>query len=441
MSKQQTANTAQNPQGKAGKAAKRRLLDSPRVRFVLALVLALISWIYVTMVIQPGTEQTIDNVPVDFSYGSNTYTQLGLSIVNQPEYTVSVVASGDGYMIGSLQPEDFIVYPDYSSVKGSGEVTLRLNVKCTANSGNGAISVKLKKDKNTVDVVFDTVGELTLPITVAHSDITMADGYILNKAVALPSEVTLTGPTGELDNVAAAVAEISVEGELSENMSASVPLRFVDADGNDVPFVYTTADIGQADVALMVYKLAEVPISVDFINTPRGFDSSVLRYSLSQQTIRVAGPAEVVDTLGEMNVGSIDLSTFALDKVYELPIRLPANVVSQENVDTVVVSFDDTGLATKTFNLPGTAVQVVNLPTGYKLTVESERIRNVTLCGPQEVLDSLTAQSVVALIDMDDISIVNGQQNLAVSLYVPSDGRVFALGSYTVQCRIESSTA
>lgn len=438
MNKEPTASSS-NAVGQGKKGPKRNVLDSSRIRFMLALALAVACWMYVTLVVRPGTEQTIDNVPVDFSYGANTYTQLGLSIVNQPEYTVSVVASGDGYRIGSLQPQDFIVYADYSSVKGAGEVSLRLNVKCTASSGGNSISVKLKNDKTTVDVVFDTVGEITLPITVDYKDVTIAEGYIQNKAVALPGEVTLSGPIGELDNVAHVVAEITARGELDGNYTATVPLRYLDAEGNEVKFTYVTADVQQAEVSLTIYKLAQVPISISFINTPIGFDSSVLNYSLSQKSLRVAGPAEIVDTLSEMNVGAIDLSTFALDKVYQLPVTLPTGVVSQENVRTISVSFDTTGLATKIFNLPDTSVEVVNLPAGYRLTVESERIRNVTLCGPQEVLDSLTVQSIVARIDMDDISILNGQQNMAVRIYVPSSGQVFAIGSYTVQCRIDSN--
>ena len=64
---------------------------------------------------------------------------------------------------------------------------------------------------------------------------------------------------------------------------------------------------------------------------------------------------------------------------------------------------------------------------------------NVTLCGPASVLESLTADQVVAQIDADDFAVSLGQQNIACSIYVPADGRIFVLGSYTVPCRIESN--
>ena len=75
-----------------------RMLDDDRVRRAVSIVIALFLWMYVTMVVQPHTTQKITGIPVDFSQGSLNYTQQGLSIVNDPEYYVTVVVSGDGAM-------------------------------------------------------------------------------------------------------------------------------------------------------------------------------------------------------------------------------------------------------------------------------------------------------------------------------------------------------
>ena len=80
------------------------------------------------------------------------------------------------------------------------------------------------------------------------------------------------------------------------------------------------------EVTLEVYKMATLPVSVSFINAPRNFDPSVLVYSLSKQTLNVAGPESQIEKLSTLSVGTIDLSTFALNKVYELPIELPGNI-------------------------------------------------------------------------------------------------------------------
>ena len=222
------------------------------------------------------------------------------------------------------------------------------------------------------------------------------------------------------------------------SVTVTTALRFYTESGQELTFDYATMDHGAVDVTLTVYKTAQLPINVRFVNTPPNFDPSVLIYSLSQTELRVAGPAAAVDNLSELAVGTIDLSTFALDKVYEMPITLPSGLVALDNVDTVTVSFNCSAMDTKTLNIPAENVEVINLPSTYQLTVETDRLMNVTLCGPAAVLEGLTADQVVARIDADDFAVALGQQNIACSIYVPADGRVFALGSYTIPCQISS---
>ena len=48
-------------------------------------------------------------------------------------------------------------------------------------------------------------------------------------------------------------------------------------------------------------------------------------------------------------------------------------------------------------------------------------------------------EQVFIEIDADDFSVAIGQQNIACRLYVPANSKIFALGSYMVQCKIESN--
>ena len=417
----------------------RSVLEDRRVRLAMAFLLAILMWVAVTTVVQPNTTKSLGGVPVDYSYDSSVFTSRGLSIVEAPERTVDLTISGDGYTIGKLNREDFVVYPDCSSVRSSGTKTLQLRVRCINSSVAGNISVSIANADNTVDVVFDVVEEKTLPIQVNTRYLTVEDGYILYSTAASSESVTLSGPSSELADVASCTAEVSYSDPLSDSVTVNTALRFYNESGHELNFDYVTADHETVEVTLTVYKTATLPINVRFVNTPPNFDDSVLIYSLSQTELRVAGPADTVDNLTELAVGTIDLSTFALDKVYEMPITLPSGIVSLDNVDNVTVSFNCSAMTTKTLNIPAENIEVVNLPSTYQLTVETERLMNVTLCGPASVLEGLTADQVVAQIDADDFAVSLGQQNIACSIYVPADGRIFALGSYTVQCRIQSN--
>ena len=54
-------------------------------------------------------------------------------------------------------------------------------------------------------------------------------------------------------------------------------------------------------------------------------------------------------------------------------------------------------------------------------------------------METLTPEQAVIEIDAEDFAVATGQQNIACRLYVPSNGKIFALGSYVLQCRIESN--
>ena len=78
------------------------ILDDRRIRLALAVLGAVIAWMVVTIIVQPGTTNMIYNVPVDYTYDSSAYTSRGLSIVSAEDKTVNLKLSGDGYTIGGL---------------------------------------------------------------------------------------------------------------------------------------------------------------------------------------------------------------------------------------------------------------------------------------------------------------------------------------------------
>lgn len=413
-----------------------KLWGDRRFLLLLSLGIAVLLWLYVTMSVMPNTSTTLSGVPVDFDYDFAKYTTLGLDIVNEPSYTVDLSLSGDGSVLGAARASDFVVYPDYSSVKGAGSQTLNLNVKIINPDLENRVTATIERGRRTVDVVFDTILTKTLPVTVETSGLHIAEGYSLNKVSSSPSEITITGPSTEVSQVTAVVAPLSMEGELSESQLVQVPLEMRDANGKTLDLPYTTMEDDIVDVTVSVYKQVELPLVVNFINVPSYFDVNTLQYSLSQETLLVSGPERVVNNLTELSVGSFDLSTFSLDKDYQMNVELPDGIVSNENVSSVTLSFDTTGMSERSFNV--SQISVINVPANYQVEVTTKRLNNVVLVGPEEDLEQLSAGSIEARINAEDLQVAVGTQTVAVQIQVPSNPRVFAIGTYTVTCNITS---
>lgn len=61
-------------------------------------------------------------------------------------------------------------------------------------------------------------------------------------------------------------------------------------------------------------KEVTLPIKVEYVNVPEGFNTDVLHQSLSVSELKLAVPAQYAASLSEFVVGYIDLSTLETDK-------------------------------------------------------------------------------------------------------------------------------
>ena len=368
---------------------------------IVSVLAAVLVWMVVSTFLDPQGSFVIKDVSVNYGYQSTIYTSKELDIVDQQAVdNVQVQADGNGTLIGKLSSSDIMVYPVYNGVQGAGKTTLRLEARIT-NTDYTNVGIKLTVlSPQTVDVVFDTVGEKTLPVTTDTSGITIADGFTLNRITTTPNEVTLTGPTSELDKISEVVAPVSHEGSLSDSVSATASLELRDENGDIVTPEYTTLDSNTADINLTVYQVRELPLSIVFINAPSGFDTSYLKYSLSIPTLNVAG------------------------------------VVSLDGVSAVTIRFDTTDMTSRTFTV--TNIRTVNVPSTIDLEVLTAQIHQVTLYGPKSEMEELSADSILAQVDCQNLAVSVGQQTVAASIQVPSSSHIFAVGNYTVQCQASS---
>ena len=415
---------------------KRTVWDYPAVLWCAAVACAILAWLIVTMYFDQESDKTVTINTITYTYQSSTYTSLGLDIVETPDISnVTVRIKGSGTIIGGIRESDIMVYPKYSTVRGAGTVTLELGARfITSDYDNLGIELTVE-NPTTVTVVFDNVSEKTVRVTADTSQIAIADGFILNSAACVPAEVTLTGPTTELEQIDSVVATVASEDKLDDSITLDSALEMRDVNGNVVTPQYTTMDSDSAAVTLNVLQVRELPLTVDFIGLPTGFDLSSLKYSLDRSTLRVAGPARTISKLNELSVASLDLSqSFAFDRDYQLAVELPDGIVSQDGITTVTLTFDTTNMTSTTLNVSN--IRVINVPSDAEVDVLTSRISNVTLYGPADEIAELSADNVLAQVDCQSISVTAGQQTLPVNIQVPSSSRIFAVGSYTVQCAI-----
>ena len=206
----------------------RTIWNNPVFSAVLAIIMGFAMWIIVTVYIDPQGSTTVTGVPINYTSGASTYTAQGLDIVEKPDIEgVTVKVEGNSTIIGNIRSADIMVYPSYAGVSGAGKVTLRLQARVTNTTDFPGDIECTVESPSTIDVVFDEVSEKTVPVTVDASAVTISSGYMLNKTTAVPAEITLRGPTSELDQVSSIVAPVQMDGELADTTTVPATLELV----------------------------------------------------------------------------------------------------------------------------------------------------------------------------------------------------------------------
>lgn len=415
------------------------LFANRRFSAAFALLMAILLWV-VVITLQPNTEKEITNIDVNLDYNSASYTGKGLDIVDRPDVKVRVKVKGDGTDVLNISAADLMVYPDYTTVTGEGTYTLKLEAKINGTSLSRNVDIE-KVIPDTITLDFDKIATKKFPIQVSVTGLEVGNGYYADTPTARPGEVTLRGPESEINRIEKVLANVAVEGERTDPLLAPSELEYLDKSGNPVDSEYITADVEQVEVEVPVLKMKEVPLTFEFTGVPAGYDPSQLSYTMSQNTIRVAGSQEQVDALESISAGIIDLTTFVPGTPITLNITLSEGLRNVDSLQTVTVEFDTRGYTTKTVSV--TDIRVINASSGVTVTPTTQRINSVTLVGLETELETLSSDSVVAVVDASSDNLVNmkkGQLQMNARILVPGAKSVFATGSYTVLCDINTQS-
>lgn len=393
----------------------KKLFDNDQFVRILSLVVAVFLWMFTVNAVDSDSTLTVHNVPVEVNVEESALGSMGLDTINGRDYKANVTIRGERNVIGGVEPEDIQVYAVLSNLSGPGNYDIRLEARDRNGMGFTIKSV----EPNTVKMQFDRLVTKKLPVQVELTGVSIPDGYLLESESVNPREVTVTGPEADMLRVYRCVVKAEVNRELSKTETIRTKIELQDQDGKVVESKYINLDTSTAEVTIPVLKKKEVPVKVEFLNVPPEFPLDELQYTYSQETIEIAGPEEDIDNLSEIHLGYIDMKELGESGAYPFDV---------ENIETVVVEFEDHNLTTKNFIIRN--ITVINEPVNYDITVATRSISGVKMVGRKSVLGSMSAQDIVAEIDVSDREITSGQIKVPVRIYAPTKGLVWASGSY-----------
>lgn len=407
------------------------LLRNATASKVLSVLIAVCLWFFVVYAIDNEDIKTIHDVPVNID--ETSLSSLGLSVIEGGDATVTVEVSGKRYDIGNLTENDIRIRAALGVVKGAGKYELAVEPVVDSSL---PYTVQIKGD-STIWVTFDREISKEIQVTADINGLSVPEDYLLGTVEVSPSTITIQGPEKEVSMISKAVVHTEFSDPLTQSQIIPAEILYLDKEGEVVTSTHVTRNVETADIIIPVKKTVELPLTLSFTNVPNDLDVDELKYTLSNESIWVAAPEDAIKNHYEIMVGNINFEDLDLTQqnVFTFEVKLPDGFVNVNNIETVVVEFDNSDYTSKYLNL--NHFTITNVPPNYVATSATSALNNVKVIGTEAALKNIKASDFVVEVNFSDREVQLGQYEMPVSIYAPGKGTVWAVGSYSAVVNVQ----
>lgn len=388
-------------------------------------LIAVVLWFAVVISMTPEQEYKITGVPITLDMENSAVSKL--QPISGQDATVTVVVKGKRSIVGGLTKNDVAVSGILNFVNAAGVHDVPLQVQKTDPNADFTI---VRVEPLSVTITFDQVTSKTVPVKADVNITGVPDGYIMNDPVLEYKEVTLTGPNTALSNVEYCKITLKKEGTFTKDIVENLEISAYNAAGEKLEDTGLSYSTKTTKITVPILKEKTVNLTYEIINAPADLDTSQLKITLSQSTLKVAAAEDLADSIDSISLGYIDVKDLSPGVELTLKIELPSGFFAMEETQEVTATFMSDGVETRTFRV--TNIQTVNIPNGYSVRVITPSISGVQLAALGTKLEDLSANEIVAEADLSQIELTTGQSTIPVSIRVPGKGGIWAVGSYTI---------
>jgi hypothetical protein len=408
-------------------------------RFVLffSLIISIFLWLFVTSADTENYPRAITNVPIEITL-SDAAQADGLKVFSPVNKTATVYITGNSLVVNQVNAEDLkVVALSASSITTPNTYTLPLTAQKTEKRNLTDFNVSSVSPEQVI-VVVDRYKEKTFKIQsniVYPEDYQADDSYFVATTPTLSSDtVTVSGPEKQVQQVNRVAFEYKVTDTLRETKNFTADLVMYDANDNVITDSSLTLSQSQVEVTIPVLPRKVLYLDATFTNKPAGLQLGYGKVSISPQSIEVAGPADVLNTLSKLSLAPIDFSNVSPQhNTFDAAVNLPSTCKNLSNIPSAQVTLDLSDMSTRTITV--TDFSVKNLSAGKTAKIYTKAL-DVTVVGPEEEISKLTANNLIAEIDMSDNDTATGQIQMPVTFSISNVPSSWVYGSYTVDLSI-----
>ena len=401
--------------------------------FLLALGVALLLWLYVVTVVSPNSNDRYSNIPVTLQ-GLVVLQERGLMITTEELPTAELHLEGNRTDLNKLNSNNISISVDVSGIGAPGIYELKLgNPSFPSDVPNTAITV-LNKSPGTIRIQVENRVTKPVPVDIVYNDANFdSDNYMADKENRILSSetVTVSGPESVVSKIAMARIEVDLSGRVESLIDATYTYTLCDEKGEPVDVEKVTTDAEDISLTLKIVRVKEVALVPKEIIYAGGATEENTSITIDIQTILVSGSDALLADLEKIELDVIDLSLIPEDTELVLPIVMPEGITNETGIQEAKATVKFSKLVTKT--LVVNDIKTINVPEGLKVTPAAKRLE-ITVRGPQALVDKLTAEQVTVQLDCANVQQGNVSLKATVTVSVKDVG---AVGVYNVTATVD----
>ncbi len=384
------------------------------IALILSVLLACGLWLYVVSTESPTSQRVFTSVPVKFTGMDTLSGTYGFSLLSGYDTTVDVTLRGKLSTLNALDEEDISAKVDLTDITSAGSYTKKIQVSPPAGTEVVAVS------PTDLGVDVDVEKTVTVPVLTPEETFTVAENVQLKRTYSVQS-ISVKGPQAVVDRLHGVKCLVDL-GEVKENIVKTVPLRFVDKDGNEVTDRYLVPSQNTITISYTLYKEKTVPLVLDVSTL---LEAERVTQTVTPSHVTVQGPPEQIEALTEVVAKSLTTAEMKSEySTFSGTVPVPDGLTFPEGTIQYTANAVLSGITTTrvSLDLSGDNV-IVTAPEELQYRFASDSI-DVNVRTQYNYLPQVGADSLVASINLSGHKL-EGTFPVEVTLSVAEEDRSY----------------
>ena len=424
-----------------------KIFYNNKLLLVFSFILAIILWAVVKVNYSEDTTREIKGVPVTLDASlaeENDYVPF----YGEDKLFVDVTVSGRALDINqySLSTDKLIIEATSGYVDSPGYKTLTLMPVLESD-----INI-VKITPSTITVYFDRMQSAQVNVEAKLTndmEELVGDGYTVGQLAPSVNTANVSGPATVVDNLKKVYFEATVNSDqlpLTATTEVAAQISYALDKERASQFLVCEnvgTDANPATVTIPVSKVSTVPTAVKFVNQPSSFDEQPPQVKITPANVEISYTPDGEEP-ASFTVGTIDFRKLkdGVNKFQLMAKETDAALLYNATEETFLVSVDLRSMSSKTIDATGSNVVFLNQSDNKKYTanLRSDGLGSLTLIGPADSLEKLTADQLQIEINVSslktDTDIWQTVKVSNVSIRADGAGDCWVYGTYSARVRV-----